>query len=43
MYRILIRMKCGALVIVEGYDEAIMFLEENGDNIAHIIREEVRA
>lgn len=43
MYRMLVRMKCGALVVVEGYDEAIMFLEEHGDSIAYIIREEVRA
>lgn len=43
MYRILIRMKYGALVIIEGYDETTMFLEEHGDSIAYIIREEVRA
>ena len=27
----------------EGYDEAMMFIETYGDNIAFIIREEVRA
>ena len=43
MYRILIRMTCGALAIIEGYDEAMMFIETYGDNIAFIIREEVRA
>lgn len=38
-----VRMNCGALVVIEGYDEAMMFLEEHGESIAYIIKEEVRA
>lgn len=40
-YRLFLRHKNGALVIIEGYDEATMYIEEHGDSIAYIIREEI--
>ena len=38
-YYLYVRMVYGSLAIIEGYDEAIKFLEEEGDNIAYIIKE----
>jgi len=43
MYKLYVRMVYGALVIIEGYDEATMFLEEHADTIAYIIKEVVKA
>lgn len=40
IYRLIVRLTSGSLAIVEGYDEAIKFLEEEGHLILYIIREE---
>lgn len=42
IYKLFLRHKCGALVIIEGYDVAIQYLEEHWDSIAYFIREEIR-
>lgn len=40
VYRLIVRLISGSLAIVEGYDEAIKFLEEEEHLILYIIREE---
>lgn len=41
VYKLYIRLKCGALLIITGYDEATMYIEDFGDTIAYIIKEVV--
>lgn len=41
-YKMYVRMKSGCLAVVTGYDNAMMFLETYGDNIAYIIKEVVK-
>lgn len=41
IYRLWLREKSGALVMIEGYDVAIQYLEEHGDSVVCILKEEI--
>lgn len=40
-YKLYLRDKTGALVVIEGYDTATQYFENYGDTIAEVIEEKV--
>lgn len=42
IYKLTLKEKSGALVVIEGYDVAIQYLEENGHLVDRIIKEELK-